>query len=67
MILNGEKLKLIDTSEKITIADSYVVDSQKLGTAHGEVKLFLAKGKKMDWDFYGLKKKSYLKMFYTKK
>ena len=53
MILNGKKLKLIDTSEKITIADSYVVDSQKLGKAHGEAKLFLAKGKKMDWDFYG--------------
>jgi len=66
MILNGEKLKLIDTSEKITIADSYVVDSQKLGTAHGEGKLFLAKGKKMDWDFYGLKKNPTLKCFIQK-
>ena len=67
MILNGKKLKLIDTSEKITIADSYVVDSQKLGKAHGEAKLFLAKGKKMDWDFYGLKKNPSIKCFIQKK
>ena len=32
MILNGEELELIDASEKITIADSFVHPSQKLET-----------------------------------
>ena len=41
MIINDKKFSPIDTVEKITIADSFVVSANKLGTAHGENKLYI--------------------------
>ena len=41
MIINDKKFSPIDTVEKITIADSFVVSANKLGIAHGESKLYI--------------------------
>ena len=67
MILDGEELKLIDASEKITIADSFVHPAQKLGRGHGEAKLYI--GNKCDelWNFFGSEEGFTLKCFLEKK
>lgn len=51
-ILN-ETYKVIDAKEKITIADSFVLTSNKIGTAHGEGKLYVGNENKETFDFFG--------------
>ena len=41
MIINDKKFSPIDTVEKITIADCFVVSANKLGTAYDESKLYI--------------------------
>ena len=54
MIINDKKFSPIDTVEKITIADSFVVSANKLGTAHGESKLYIGNKNQELFNFYGL-------------
>lgn len=41
MLINGKEYFPIDTKEKITIADSFVVRSNKIGSGNGEAKLYV--------------------------
>jgi hypothetical protein len=41
MILDNQKFDILDSKNKFTVADSFVVRSNKLGTANGEAKLTL--------------------------
>jgi len=56
--------KVIDAKEKITIADSFVLTSNKIGTAHGEGKLYIGNGNKETYDFFW-KKRFYNKLHFT--
>ena len=51
IIINDKKFSPIDTVEKITIADSFVVSVNKLGTAHGESKLYIGNKNQELWNF----------------
>ena len=53
MILEGKKFSLIDSSDKITIADSFVHPAQKLGRGHGEAKLYVGNKNEELWKFFG--------------
>ena len=73
MILNEKEFEYIDNgsikisnSEKITIADSFVHPAQKLGTGHGESKLYI--GNKSDnlWNFFGSEDGFKIKSFLDK-
>ena len=57
MIFNNKEYFSADTREKITIPDSYVVNENKLGTAHGEAKLYIGSVKTKE-------SKEYLRSFY---
>ena len=53
MIIEGERFTFIDTIEHpITVADSWVVPSNKLGEGNGEAKLYIGSRDNME-DFYG--------------
>lgn len=39
--LVNEDFNVVDTKEKITIADSFVVPKNKIGGGHGEAKLYV--------------------------
>lgn len=53
MIIEGEKFTFIDTIEHpITVADSWVVPSNKLGDGNGEAKLYIGSRDNME-EFYG--------------
>lgn len=53
MIIEGEKFTFIDTIEHpITVADSWVISSNKLGEGNGEAKLYVGSRDSME-DFYG--------------
>ena len=41
MIINKKQFEIIDTIEKITIADSFIKGSNKIGEGHGESKLYI--------------------------
>jgi len=51
-ILNQE-YKVIDTKEKITIADSFVIRQNKIGTGKGEAKLYVGQDNQQIRDFFG--------------
>ena len=67
MIFNEKDFELIDASEKITIADSFVHPAQKLGRGHGEAKLYIGNKSKELWDFFGSEKGFILDCFLDKK
>lgn len=53
MEIQGQNFKIIDTFDSpITVPDCIVVAKNKLGTAHGEAKLYISSKDKMR-DFYG--------------
>lgn len=53
LVFSGKEYRVIDAKEKITIADSFVVASNKIGTGHGEGKLYVgAKGEEL-YTFFG--------------
>lgn len=51
--LFNEKFTVIDTKEKITIADSFVVRQNKIGTGNGEAKLYVGNENNTTRDFFG--------------
>lgn len=55
MLINQKEFNEIDTVEKITIADSFVVVSNKLGDGHGEKKLYIGNDNDNLRRFYGAK------------
>ena len=67
MIFDEKNFELIDASEKITIADSFVHPAQKLGRGHGEAKLYIGNKSKELWDFFGSEKGFILDGFLEKK
>lgn len=51
--INGEKYELIDSIEKISIADSFVFNTNKIGSGSGEAKLYVGQvGSNLD-AFFG--------------
>ena len=55
MLINSKNFIQIDTKEKITIADSFVVRSNKLGSGNGEGKLYIGNEGEVLRNFYGPK------------
>ena len=53
MLINSKNFIQIDTKEKITIADSFVVRSNKLGNGNGEGKLYIGNEGEVLRNFYG--------------
>ncbi len=51
--IKGKNYKVIDTKEKITIADSFVVRQNKIGAGNGEAKLYVGNDNKEIRDFFG--------------
>ena len=51
--LLGEEFAVVDTKEKITIADSFVVPANKIGSGHGESKLYLGNDNETTRTFFG--------------
>lgn len=49
----GTDYNVIDAKEKITIADSFVLTSNKIGTAHGEGKLYVGNENDETLEFFG--------------
>ncbi len=51
--LLNKRYQVEDTKEKITIADSFVVRQNKIGSGNGEAKLYVGNDKKELRDFFG--------------
>lgn len=51
--IQGKKYKVLDTKEKITIADSFVVRQNKIGTGNGEAKLYVGNDNEEIRKFFG--------------
>ena len=51
--LLNNKYEVIDTIEKITIADSFVVPKNKIGTGNGEAKLYIGHNSDRLRSFFG--------------
>jgi putative restriction endonuclease len=49
----GDDYEVVDTKEKITIADSFVVRANKIGEGNGEAKLYVGNENKVNSDFFG--------------
>ena len=52
--LGGKKFIVLDTKEKITIADSFVVRQNKIGGGNGEAKLYIGNENQQLRDFFGI-------------
>lgn len=53
IILDHHHFKVIDTKEKITIADSFVVKQNKIGGGNGEAKLYVGQDNSETRGFFG--------------
>jgi putative restriction endonuclease len=53
IVLAGEHFRVVDTIEKITIADSFVVRQNKIGTGNGEAKLYIGQDNIETRNFFG--------------
>lgn len=53
IIISGIKYNVIDAKEKITVADSFVLTANKIGTAHGEGKLYVGNQNDETTEFFG--------------
>jgi len=53
IIISGTKYNVIDAKEKITVADSFVLTANKIGTAHGEGKLYVGNQNDETAEFFG--------------
>jgi putative restriction endonuclease len=53
IILDNHDFKVIDTKEKITIADSFVVRQNKIGGGNGEAKLYIGQDGEETRSFFG--------------
>ena len=52
--LLNEPFKVLDTKEKITIADSFVVRQNKIGGGNGEAKLYIGQENQETRNFFGI-------------
>lgn len=50
----NEPFKVLDTKEKITIADSFVVRQNKIGGGNGEAKLYIGQDNQETRNFFGI-------------
>ncbi|WGE61666.1 hypothetical protein [Actinobacillus equuli] len=55
MLINGVNYIPVDTKEKITIADSFVVRANKIGSGNGEAKLYVGNENAATRKFFGKK------------
>ncbi|MFN7311690.1 MAG: HNH endonuclease [Vampirovibrionales bacterium] len=55
LILQGQHFQIIDTQEKMTVPDCFVLASNKIGSAHGEAKFYIGQNTESTWDFWGTK------------
>ncbi|QIW15636.1 restriction endonuclease [Pasteurellaceae bacterium RH1A] len=53
MLIEGKKYIPIDTKEKVTIADSFVVRANKIGSGNGEAKLYVGNDNQETRKFFG--------------
>jgi len=53
IILANQHFKVVDTKEKITIADSFVVRQNKIGGGNGEAKLYIGQDNLETRNFFG--------------
>lgn len=53
LIINQNNFEVIETKEKITIADSFVVRQNKIGNGNGEAKLYVGQRNNETIDFFG--------------
>ena len=53
IILDNHEFKVLDTKEKITIADSFVVRQNKIGGGNGEAKLYIGQDVQETRSFFG--------------
>lgn len=68
MLINGVEYKIIDTIEKMTVPDCFVVTKNKIGTAHGEAKFYVgSRNKQQVLDFLGSEVSSGVQCFILKK
>ncbi len=51
--INGDEYEVIDVLEKISIADSFVLSTNKIGNGSGEAKLYLGYDNNKLIDFFG--------------
>ena len=51
--LNNQEFNVLDTKEKITIADSFVVRQNKIGGGNGEAKLYIGQDNQETRSFFG--------------
>ena len=49
----SEHFKVVDTKEKITIADSFVFPQNKIGSGNGEAKLYIGQDNKDTRELFG--------------
>jgi hypothetical protein len=53
ILIVNHSYKVIDTKEKITIADSFVVRQNKIGGGNGEAKLYIGQDNDETRNFFG--------------
>lgn len=53
ILIGKEQYKVLDAKEKITIADSFVVRQNKIGSGNGEAKLYVGNDNKDVREFFG--------------
>lgn len=53
IVLDNQNFKVVDTKEKITIADSFVVRQNKIGGGNGEAKLYIGQDNTDTRNFFG--------------
>ncbi len=53
IIIDNQEFKIIDVMEKISVADSFVVPSNKVGGGNGEAKLYVGQNTVEITDFFG--------------
>lgn len=55
IVINNQTFEVLDVKEKITIADSFVVNSNKIGKGNGEAKLYIGNESQELRSFFGSK------------
>ena len=53
IIIEGTQYEIIDVKENLTVADSFVLRANKIGTGNGEAKLYLGNSNTETRDFFG--------------
>ena len=53
LVIQGENYTVVDSKEKLTVADSFVVRQNKIGSGNGEAKLYIGNDNSEIRNFYG--------------